>query len=123
MKKNEHASGASNLHNVPRFRPLSIYSFNAIFSGGVSLYTEVFLICCPGIKSILWSHGWFFGNLWASSSENTFLYLRNSEGISLVTWGSDLANVVDTVVFRIIGSKYRSLWAIMHCDASMPCAV
>ena len=69
---------------VPCFRPSSMYSFKAIFSGGVNLYMEVFLICCPGIRSILWSHGWFLGNLWASLSENTFLYLRNSKGMFLV---------------------------------------
>ena len=77
-----------------------MYSFRVIFSGGVSLYTEVFLICCPGIRSILWSHGWFFGNHWASLSENTKRYFQKSRGISLVSFHSALAIVVETVVFE-----------------------
>jgi len=53
----------------------------------------------------LWSHGWYFGNRCASSSKKTFAYLWNSGGMSVVLRSSPLARVVDTVVFRIIGSK------------------
>jgi len=103
MKKNEHASAASDLLRVPRFRPSVMYSCRATFLGGVNLYTKVFFIVCPGIRSILWSHGWCFGNLCASLSEKTFAYFLNSGGISLDFTCSFLARLVDTVVLATMG--------------------
>src|SRR3979490_2002506 len=103
MKKNEHASAASDLLRVPRFRPSVMYSCKATFSGGVNRYTEVFFIVSPGMRSILWSHGWCFGRRCASSSEKTFAYFRNSKGISLDLTCSFVARLVDTVVHATMG--------------------
>jgi len=103
MKKNEHALAASDLLRVPCFRPSVIYSCKATFSGGVNLYTEVFFMVCPGIRLILWSHGWCFSSHCASSSEKTFAYFRNSRGISLDLTCSFLARLVDTVVRATMG--------------------
>ena len=106
MKKNEHASAASDLLRVPHFRPSVMYSCKATFSGGVNRYTEVFFIVSPGIRSILWSHGWCFGSRCASSSEKTFAYFRNSKGISLDVACSFVARLVDTVVFATMGFRW-----------------
>jgi len=103
MKKKEHASAASDLLRVPHFRPSVIYLCKATFSGGVNLYTEVFFIVCPGIRSILWSHGWCFGNHCASSSKKTFAYFQNSRGISLDLTCSFVARLMDTVVCATMG--------------------
>ena len=59
---------------MPHFRLSLIYSLRATFSAGVKWYTVVFLISMPGMRSILWSHGWCLGSRYASSLENTLLY-------------------------------------------------
>jgi len=60
----------------------------------------------PGIRSILWSHGWCLGSCCASSSEKTLPYWRNSGGMFRILGCSALARVVDTVVRATTGS-YR----------------
>jgi len=89
-----------------------MYSYKVTFLGGVNLYTEVFFIVCPGIRSILWSHGWCFSNRCASLLEKTFAYFLNSRGISLDLTCSFLARLVDTVVHATMGVS----WWFLSCS-------